>query len=62
MNENIPDIYIYKEICSNNAKHCSDGLNKTNKKCCTVTDKYKNKIMQVRYADSLMMSNNIFQK
>lgn len=61
MNDNIPDIYIYKEICSNNKEHCSDGLNKTNKKCCIVTDKYKNKIMQVRYADSAM-SKNIFQK
>jgi hypothetical protein len=62
MNDNIPDIYIYKEICSNNKEHCSDGLNKSNNQCCTVNDKYKNRIMQIRYADSLMMSNNIFQK
>ena len=60
MNDNIPDIYIYKEICSNNKEHCSDGLNKSNNKCCTLNDKYKNRIIQIRYADSLMMSNNIF--
>jgi hypothetical protein len=47
--KNMPNIYLFKEKCTNNKKDCYDGLD-IKKLCCYIYDKNE-RIIKVRYAD-----------
>ena len=54
--KNMPDVYLFQEICTNNANDCYDGLD-TKGLCCFVYDNINNNqhiikaLIKVRYAD-----------
>jgi hypothetical protein len=49
MKDPIPNIYIFKEKCSNDSNLCHDGLDKYNL-CCWIYDK-NTRIIKTRYSD-----------